>query len=174
MGMWVALIPILMLFLSFTSALMVRKSVGGDWKPTPIPIILWFNTAILLASSFTLEKARRALGNFSGETFQRWLWITTVLGMTFLAGQFLAWQQLASTGIYLDSNPSSSFFYLLTAIHGLHLLGGLGGLFYLDLRARAFSMLGPAKSTAVGVTAIYWHFLDGLWVYLLLLFLFMR
>ena len=172
MGMWVALIPILMLFLSLTSALVVRKGLGEDWKPTPIPMILWFNTAILLASSFTLEKARRALGKFQG--FQHWLWITTALGLTFLAGQFLAWQQLASTGVYLASNPSSSFFYLLTATHGIHLLGGLGALFYLDLRAPAYAGAGPAKATAVEVTAIYWHFLDGLWIYLLLLFLFGR
>ena len=99
----------------------------------------------------------------------RWLWATTFLGISFLTGQFLAWWQLTSQGVYLGSNPSSSFFYLLTVTHAIHLLGGLGALFYLDVRVSA-KMANRAKSTtAMDVTAVYWHFMDALWIYLLML-----
>jgi cytochrome c oxidase subunit 3 len=86
----------------------------------------------------------------------------------FVGSQLAAWRELASRGVYLASNPSSSFFYLLTAAHGVHLLGGIIALLYLVARAGRIS-LEPQKATAVDVTAIYWHFMDGLWLYILLL-----
>ena len=88
--------------------------------------------------------------------------------MAFLAGQALAWRQLAAPGIYLATNPHSSFFYLLTAVHGVHLLGGIAAVVWVDVRALRWE-LGPARRTAADVTALYWHFMDGLWVYLLVL-----
>jgi len=90
-------------------------------------------------------------------------------GLLFLGGQFLAWQQLKSAGVFISSNPSSSFFYVLTASHAFHLLGGVIALIYVDVQALLFR-LGPAKRTAVDISAVFWHFLDGLWLYLMLLF----
>ncbi len=167
-GMWMALVAILMLFAAFTSALVVRKGMSNDWARTEIPRILWLNTAVLIASSATLEISRRSLSLGRTVQFARWLYATVALGVCFVAGQLLAWRELASRGIYLATNPSSSFFYLLTAAHGVHLLGGLIALSYIFLRAGRIAAT-PQKRTLVDVTAIYWHFMDGLWFYLLLL-----
>jgi cytochrome c oxidase subunit 3 len=102
-------------------------------------------------------------------TVRKWLVATLLLGAGFLFGQFVAWRGLAARGIYLATNPSSSFFYLLTATHALHLLGGIIGL--ACVTAITWKKLAPGGRTGVGVTAIYWHFMDGLWIYILLLLL---
>ena len=170
-GMWMALAAIVMLFAAFTSAMVVRRGISNDWVATALPHILWLNTAVLLTSSLTLELARRALApgaGFSINRFARWLYTTLALGLVFIAGQLVAWRELAARGVYLSTNPSSSFFYLLTAAHGLHVLGGIAALAYVVLRARAIALASP-KRTVVDVTAMYWHFMDGLWVYILLL-----
>ncbi|PYV06379.1 MAG: hypothetical protein DMG26_03250 [Acidobacteria bacterium] len=170
-GMWMALAAIVMLFAAFTSALVVRKGISNDWVATALPRVLWLNTAVLIASSVTFEFSRRSLAgdpSFSARRFSRWLYVTLALGLAFIAGQLIAWRELASRGVYLATNPSSSFFYLLTGAHGLHLLGGIVALFYVALRARQLA-LAPAKRVVVDVTAIYWHFMDALWIYILLL-----
>lgn len=167
-GMWMALTAIVMLFAAFTSALIVRKGLSEDWVSTPMPSVLWLNTLLLLASSATLELCRQALTRRAGSQFASWLYATAGLGLLFLGGQFLAWRELAARGVYLASNPSSSFFYLFTAAHALHLLGGIIALFYVVTRAPAIAS-GRQRRTALDVTAIYWHFMDGLWIYILLL-----
>ena len=167
-GMWMALTAVVMLFAAFTSALIVRKGLSDDWVSTRLPRVLWLNTLILLASSATLELSRRGLTKRAGSQFTSWLYATAGLGLLFLGGQFLAWRELAAQGVYLASNPSSSFFYLFTAAHGLHLVGGVVALFYVVARARAIAA-GRQRRTALDVTAIYWHFMDGLWIYILLL-----
>jgi cytochrome c oxidase subunit III len=167
-GMYMGLAAITMLFAAFTSAMVVRRGISNDWAHTALPRVLWLNTAILLASSATLELAKRWLQSNESRRFIAWLNVTAVLGAAFIAGQLVAWEQLAARGVYLATNPSSSFFYLLTAAHGLHLLGGVMALFYLLVRAPR--LVGePRRHTAVEVTAIYWHFMDGLWVYILIL-----
>jgi cytochrome c oxidase subunit III len=102
----------------------------------------------------------------SGDTegFRRWWAITTALGALFLVGQFAAWRQLAAQGVFLVTNPSSSFFYLLTALHGLHLLGGIVALLYVTYRPWQRSRI--TQSTAADLVSIYWHFMDGLWIFL--------
>ena len=168
LAMWMALVAIVMLFAAFTSALVVRQGLSDDWVSLAVPRILWLNTAVLFASSGTLELARRALTRRMGGSFTVWLYATTGLGLLFLAGQLAAWRELAARGVYLATNPSSSFFYLLTAAHGLHLAGGVIALFYLHFRARAIAG-GRQRRTAVDVTAIYWHFMGALWIYILFL-----
>jgi cytochrome c oxidase subunit 3 len=167
-AMAMALAAIVMLFAAFTSALVVRKGLSFDWVSMPMPRVLWLNTALLLASSLTLELARRALGAHRSEAFARWLYVTTGLGVAFVAGQLLAWRELAAQGVYLATNPSSSFFYVFTAAHGLHLLGGIAALLYLVVRAGPIAA-GRQRRIAVDVTALYWHFMDGLWIYILFL-----
>ncbi len=167
-GMMLGLAAILMLFAAFTSAYVVRKGLSDDWQATAVPGVLWLNSMVLLASSFTLEKARR--WRQVQARFQAWWWTTTGLGMIFLMGQILAWQELVAGGVYLNTNPSSSFFYLLTGTHAVHLLGGVIALLYLSWRVWRRNS-GGLGATALGVTALYWHFMDGLWIYLFLLLL---
>ena len=167
-GMMLGLAAILMLFAAFTSAYVVRKGLSDDWQATAFPGILWVNSMVLLASSFTLEKARR--WRQVQERFQGWWWATTGLGIIFLIGQVLAWQELVAGGVYVNTNPSSSFFYLLTGTHAVHLLGGVLALLYLSWRVWRRNS-GGLGATALGVTALYWHFMDGLWIYLFLLLL---
>lgn len=167
-GMWMALVAIVMLFAAFTSALVVRKGGASDWTSIALPRILYFNTVVLLASSVALEISKRSLASGLASRFKSSLYATAILGVAFIAGQLIAWRELASRGVYLSTNPSSSFFYLLTAAHGLHLLGGVIALFYLVTRAPQLAA-GVKQPVAVDVTALYWHFMDGLWIYLLLL-----
>jgi cytochrome c oxidase subunit 3 len=164
-GMWLGLGAMVMLFAAFSSAYVVRKGVSIDWRPTSLPPILWANTVVLLASSLTIARASR-----DRDSCLPWLGATAILGALFLAGQYVAWRRLAAAGVYMASNPSSSFFYLLTGAHGLHLLGGVLALGYVLWRAsRPFAW--AHRRAAVECTALYWHFMDGLWIYLLLLLL---
>lgn len=167
-GLWMGLAAIVMLFAAFTSALVVRKGMTSDWVPTTLPPVIYLNTLILLSSSLTLEISRRSLTAGLGRRFGRWLHATVFLGVTFVVGQLVAWRQLASHGVYLATNPSSSFFYLLTAAHGVHLMGGIVALFYLVFRVRSINT-APRGPVSVDLTAIYWHFMDALWIYILLL-----
>jgi len=172
-GIWVALAPILMLFTAFASAYIVRRGLGGGWEPLALPPVLWLNSAVLLLSSWTLEQARGALSRGQPARFSRWWSITMALGTLFLAGQLLAWLQLAGQGVYLASNPSGSFFYLLTATHAVHLMGGIAGLVYVSWQAvRAGG--APVRRTPVDVAAVYWHFLGILWVLLFVMLLLWR
>jgi cytochrome c oxidase subunit 3 len=120
-------------------------------------------------SSGLLEAARRRL-RLSRPAFAR-LWIAgTALGAAFLAGQVEVWRELAAAGIYVATNPGSGFFYVLTAMHGAHLLGGLVALAYIGFHALRWQ-LGPAKRTATDAAAWFWHYLGALWLVLLALFL---
>lgn len=166
-GISLGLGAILMFFMALTSAYIVRKGASGDWQPIELPSILWATTSLLIVSSLTLEQARRHLGRNDLAGFRQWWGLTTALGILFLLGQLWAWRQLADAGIYLPTNPSSSFFYLLTGTHGVHLLGGILALLYVAFRAADLGRM--LKGAAAEVTAIYWHFMDGLWVFLFLL-----
>jgi cytochrome c oxidase subunit 3 len=161
------LAAIVMFFMALASSYIVRKGLGNDWQSMPMPKVVWFNTAILLVSSATIILARRKLDGGDREAFRSWWWVTTGLGLLFLSGQIIAWRQLAAAGMMLATNPSSSFFYLLTAAHGAHLAGGILALFYVTFRQWKRSRISQA--TAAELTAIYWHFMDGLWVFLLVL-----
>ena len=158
---------IIMFFMALTSSFLVRKGLGADWVAFGLPRVLWFNTLILLASSATIELARRSLREGDAASFRHWWSITTAFGVLFLVGQLLAWRQLRAQGVFLSSNPSSSFFYLLTALHGLHLAGGLVFLGCVRLGSWRGSRL--SRAGAAGLAALYWHFMDGLWLFLLAL-----
>jgi len=166
----VVLASITMTFAAFTSALIVRQGGATDWKHLTLPPILYLNTLVLIASSITLELARRRVGSFmTGARDQappiRWLYVTLCFGLLFVAGQYVAWLQLRAQGLYLATNPNSSFFYLLTGIHAIHVSGGLGGL------ARVIRRLNKSvlRKSTLDATSRYWHFMGALWVYLLLL-----
>ncbi len=170
-GMVVLLAAITMMFAALTSAYVVRRGMSNDWNALPLPHVLFANTAVLVASSAALELARRRLKSGRRGDFNRYWTAGTVLGMLFLLGQAYAWHELKEAGIFVATNPSSSFFYVFTAAHGIHLLGGVVALIWVSVQALRLQ-LGPGKRTVVEVSALYWHFLDGLWVYLMVLFLF--
>lgn len=168
-GVWVAIAAISMSFAAFTSALVVRQGGSTDWRHLVLPRILYLNTLILLLSSITLEVGRRRFRRWTGGTesqragAQRALYATFALGLLFVAGQYMAWLQLKAQGLYLATNPSSSFFYVFTAIHGLHVLGGMAGLLYV-IQKLGKSVL---RRGTLDATSHYWHFMDVLWLYLL-------
>jgi cytochrome c oxidase subunit III len=180
-GIWVGLAAITMTFAAFTSALIVRQGSAADWQHFTLPSILYLNTLVIIASSVTLEIARRQISTFmiarssvakvetKTKTEQaapaRWLYVTFFLGLLFVAGQTYAWLQLRSQGFGLATNISYSFFYVLTVAHALHLLGGLGGL------VRVIGKLNHSalRRSTLNATSLYWHFMGVLWLYLFLL-----
>jgi cytochrome c oxidase subunit 3 len=177
LGIWVALASIVMMFTSLSSAYLVRAGVSNDWYPLAVPQILYLSTALIVISSGTLELARRKLKASVLDGYSRWLIITAFLGVAFLVSQLVAWRQLAGRGIYVASNPHSSFFYLLTAAHAIHLLGGLVALLYLVVRTRQVlgaNAVDANRRAIADAVSIYWHFMDVLWIYLFVLLFFWR
>jgi cytochrome c oxidase subunit 3 len=160
------------MFAAFTSALFVRKGSSLDWQSFKLPSILYLNTLVLIASSITLEIGRRRIATYMGsaiksksETPARWIHVTLFLGLLFVIGQYFAWLRLRSEGLYLATNPSSSFFYVLTVTHALHVLGGIGGLIYVVGKLNKLAL----RRNQLDAAARYWHFMDFLWVYLIVL-----
>jgi len=169
-GLWLFLGTLTMMFIGFTSSYMVRR-LSPDWAPLKPPGLLWVNTAVLLLSSGTLEAARRRLRGWNVAGVGPWLLATGALGALFVAGQLAAWRVLAAGGHFVSSSPHNSFFYLLSGVHGLHLVVGLVWFGVVLVKARRLAYT-PGED-GLGMFATYWHFLTGLWVYLLfLLFVF--
>lgn len=170
-GIWVGIFAITMSFAAFTSALFVRQG-SGDWTHLVVPPLLYVNTVILLISSFTLEMSHRTIARgleveaSALRSSLRWLSVTLALGLAFVAGQYLVWRKLAAQGLYLATNPNSSFFYVFTGMHALHVLGGIAALVYLI--GRLIRSPSVFRRSTFDSTAIYWHFMGGLWLYLLL------
>jgi cytochrome c oxidase subunit 3 len=163
----IALVSILMFFMALASAFIVLRRGSDAWVTVRLPPILWANTLILIASSFTLEAARRRLSDSNAAGFRRLWLLTTGLGILFVTGQFVAWRQLAAQGVFLASNQASSFFYIFTGAHAVHLLGGVGALLYVSFRKLDKTRI--SLSAVAEIASYYWHFMDGLWVFLLAL-----
>lgn len=171
-GLGLGLAAIFMFFIALASAFVVRKGLGDDWRSFELPGLLWVNTVALLVSSLAVERARRLLRAQPAAGFVAWWSTGSLLGVAFLVGQVAAWRQLAAQGIFLATNPASSFFYVFTAAHGVHVLGGLAALGY--VAARGASHQQSTSNLSADLTAWYWHFLGVLWVGLLLLLTFGR
>lgn len=170
-GIWVGLAAITMSFAAFTSALIVRQGAALDWRHFTLPPVLYLNSLVIIASSVTLEIARKRIADFMGGLRDpaarpaRWLYITLAMGLLFVAGQTFAWVQLKSQGFGLATNVSYSFFYVLTVAHAMHVLGGLGGL----VRVIGKLHRSVLRRSTLDATSRYWHFMGILWLYLLLL-----
>jgi len=196
MGLAVAMTPILMLFISFTAVYLIRRGFLSldvsnaayirNWIPVRLPWMLLFaNTVVLIASSVTIELARREITrdaalapvrsipgvSLGDERHFPWLAATTVLGLLFLAGQLFVWSKLSAGGFHLTGGTSSSFVYILTAMHGLHLAGGILALMCANIAA-ALHRPVETRRIVVDITSWYWHCMTGLWIYILLLFSF--
>src|ERR1700688_1747268 len=158
------LAAIVMFFMALASSYIVRKGLGVDWQSTPLPRVLWFNTAILLTSSVTITVARKNLEGGERGAFQSWWWVTTGLGLLFLAGQIIAWRQLAAAGMLLATKTNKRFFFFFFSHRSAHPAGGILSLVYVMFRPWSRSRI--SQSTAAELTSIYWHFMDGLWIFL--------
>jgi cytochrome c oxidase subunit III len=163
----IGIISIVMFFMAMASAYIFLRANSNRWVPLHLPWIVWLNTAILVLSSGVMELARRRLALADVRQFRR-LWLAaTALGVFFLVGQLAAWRQFVLAGFYVATNQASSFFYIFTGLHGLHLVGGICGLLYVCFRK--FEKAKVSRTVAAEVASYYWHFMDGLWMFLLVL-----
>ena len=169
-ALWLLLGMITLLFSSILSAYIVRLGLG-DWNPLPEPMVLWFNTACLILSSVAFQRAVAQARRGQLDRMRRGLWTAGAFGLFFIAGQLWAWQQLQTLGYFVASNPSSSFFYLITALHGLHLIGGLVAWGLTSLRVQRGAGIAQVRLN-VELCALYWHFLLVIWLALFGLMLF--
>lgn len=198
LGLICGIVTVSMVFVSLTSAYVVRRGLPTfdvtsqaylrDWGSVQLPwLLLFINTAILLISSVTMEGARRDIArraalapvksipgiSLGDERAFPWLAVTIVLGVGFLAGQFMAWMELEARGFFVNTNPNSSFVYLLTAAHAVHLAGGVFALLWAGITAVRHKPV-EARRIAIDVTAWYWHFMALLWIYVFALVALMR
>ena len=196
MGLAVAMTPILVLFISVSAVYLIRRGFLGvdvsnpgyiqTWIPVRLPwSLLLINTGILILSSITVDFARRDITreaalapvqsipgiSLGDERRFPWLALTTVLGLLFLGGQLFVWRKLSAGGFHLTGGTSSSFVYILTAMHGLHLAGGVLALVCANV-ASVLHRPVENRRIIVDIASWYWHCMTGLWVYILVLFSF--
>ena len=162
--LWVFLCVASVLFGLFIAAYFIRMAYA-DWRPIPVPALLWLNTVILIGSSMALQWAAVSSRREQSDGIRLGLYLGGACALVFLVGQWLAWQQLSGLGYFIDSNPSNAFFYTLTALHGLHLLGGLVAWVRALVRVRQGVEMTRLRMT-LELCAIYWHFLLLVWLVL--------
>jgi len=168
-GVWILLTAVIMLFAGLSSAYIVLRSVP-TWQNIELPSLLWPNTLVLFLSSIAVDISRRAIRRNDLQSMKRWLILGGILGLTFLAGQLAAWRQLVNAGVYVPSTHQSGFFYILTGLHGVHLLGGIVALGFVQYKALR-NQLTAFNYEPLKLFAMYWHVMDALWIYLFLLLL---
>jgi cytochrome c oxidase subunit 3 len=165
-----AIVSITVLFLALSSAYVFNRAMR---QPIAAPPVLWVSTGFILASSLTVEMARRALRRRRENRFRLWISVTMLLGLCFLAAQLVLWKNLVASGFYINKNHHSGYAYIFTGLHGAHLIGGLIALGYVMLRERS-KWTAVRRRVSVDATVLYWHFLDVLWIYLLALIFYWR
>ena len=153
-----------MLFGLFIAAYFIRMGYA-DWRPIPVPVLLWLNTVILIAGSIFMQWSVVSARRDRRETMRLGLYLGGGCAIVFLVGQWLAWRQLGELGYFIDSNPSNGFFYMLTAVHGIHLLGGLVAWVRAVIRTQKTSDTGRIRMI-LELCATYWHFLLLVWLVL--------
>jgi cytochrome c oxidase subunit III len=171
-ALWLFLVTVLMIFAALTSAYIVRQA-DGNWVIFELPNLFLVTTGIILASSVTMHWAYISVKKSNLESAKLAIGLTTVLGTSFLVGQYMAWGQLVKNSIYLVGNPSGSFVYIISGLHGLHIIGGL--VFLLVVFVSIFQVKIHSKNMLrIEMCATYWHFLGGLWLYLFVFLLLNR
>ena len=164
--MWMVLAAIIMMFGALSVAYVVVSE--DPQRPVPMPRMFFVSTGLILVSSLTFQRAKRSLQQDHAGAYLKWLLATLGLGIGFLVSQLIGWRELARAGVYFSGHPRSTFFYLATALHGGHLLGGIGLVLYLVIRRlRPLWPLHVEKNTAwTKVVGLYWHAMDGIWIWL--------
>lgn len=167
-GLYVFLAVVGALFSLFISAYMMRVGTP-DWWSTPIPRLLWLNTGALIVSSGAMQWAKTEAQRGRGDPMRAALLAALVTAILFLTGQIFAWRELTQAGYVLADNPANSFFYVITGMHGLHILGGLIALGRTMTRAWNDPVTDRVR-LSVGLCATYWHFMLIVWLILFALF----
>ncbi len=173
--LWVSLVSVIMLFAGLTSAYVVRMA-EGNWEHLEMPVMFYISTAIILLSSITMNMAMNAAKKNNQAAISNFIWITFALGLAFIFFQVSAWSDFVSQGIFFagkDSSASGAYLYVLSGVHLAHVIGGLIVLIFVGIK----SLRGAYDSEnrlGLKMAAIYWHFLDILWIYLFLFLLFIR
>ena len=171
-ALWLFLVTVFMIFAALSSAYIVRQS-DGNWLVFDLPDLFLVTTGIILLSSATMHWAYISVKKDNMEQAKVAVGITTVLGLTFLAGQILAWAELVKNSIHLVGNPSGSFVYIISGLHGLHIIGGI--IFLIVVFVSVFEVKIHSKNMLrIEMCVTYWHFLGGLWLYLFVFLLLYR
>lgn len=153
------------IFALFISAYSIRMEVG-DWRPLPEPALLWANTGILVLCSVFLQGAWIAVKRNNVQGVKLGMTLGFVMTMAFMVGQLMAWDQLIESGYVITGNPANAFFYTLTALHALHLLGGLVVLLVAIARVWSAEEIVAKVASPVELCGVYWHFLLAVWIIL--------
>lgn len=169
-NLWIAIGSMLMMFAGLTSAYIVKRN-QSHWVEYDIPSLFWVSTAVMVLSSITLIMAKRSLKGFNMPIYRRWVFVTLVLGIAFVVFQVLGFSQMWKAGFTHNSTVSVSFLYVIVGLHALHVIGGIVALILLALKA-FHPKVKNYSSLRVELVSIYWHFVDLLWIYLLV-FLYM-
>ncbi|NNE28256.1 MAG: cytochrome oxidase subunit III [Saprospiraceae bacterium] len=173
-ALYASFASMVMLFSGLTSAFIVRQA-QGNWLEFPMPSLFYWSTVIIVASSLTLHGSFIAFKKGNQSWYRTLLVVSFFLGVGFTIAQYQAWLQMFDQGIYLNGNPSGSFIYVISGIHAAHVLGGLGALLVAIVHAFVLPFYrNPVRKLRFEMTLIYWHFVDFLWIYLLLFFLFQQ
>ncbi|MEP6616912.1 MAG: cytochrome c oxidase subunit 3 [Ginsengibacter sp.] len=163
--LWVGIGSIVMMFAGLTSAYIVKRNLA-NWITFDLPVIFWYSTAVIIASSFTIFLSQNYFKNGEMAKYRQWITITIILGVTFVAMQVLGFVQLWSRGITLTKNVSFSFLYVIVGLHAVHVVAGVIALLVMFLKA--FSIKRKLYSSLpIEMMSTYWHFVDLLWIYLL-------
>ncbi|MCH8904944.1 MAG: cytochrome c oxidase subunit 3, partial [Bacteroidetes bacterium] len=177
--LWIGIGSICMFFIAFSSAYVVRKA-QGDWVDFALPDIFWATTGIIFLSSLTMHWAFVSAKKDKINNISLGLGLTLFLGIAFSIGQVMGWNILNDSGIKLERNPSGSFVYVISGMHLVHIIGGLVFLLvmliYSLLRQKEWKggYINSQKLLAISLCSTYWHFVDGLWIFLFLFFLINR
>lgn len=163
-ALWLFLATVVMIFASLTSAYIVRRA-DGDWKIFELPSLFYWTSLIIVISSLTMQLAYHNARKDNLEKVKGWVTVTAILGLFFLIGQFYAWGQLVASDVYFVGNPSESFVYVLSGLHGLHLISAVIFLLIVWNSAR-LGTIGSGNLARIEMCVTYWHFLGGLWLYL--------
>lgn len=167
-SMWIAMASITMMFMGFTSAYVVKRS-QANWQRFELPAIFWVSTAAILLSSLTIHLSLRQFRERNMIRYKQLITLTAALGIVFAVCQIIGFSDMTSHGLTLDSTVSASFIYVIVGMHILHVIGGVVAL--IILFARAFrTRIRTYSAVPIEVVATYWHFVDALWIYLLIFF----
>ena len=171
-ALWLFIVTVIMIFAALTSAYIVRQA-DGNWVIFELPRLFLVTTAIILSSSVTMHWAYLSVKKDNLEAAKLAIALTTILGISFLVGQYMAWGELVKNSIHLVGNPSGSFVYVISGLHGLHIMGGV--VFLIIVLVSIFQVKIHSKNLLrIEMCATYWHFLGGLWLYLFVFLLLNR
>ena len=173
-SLWMGMASIVMLFGALTSAYIVKQG-AGNWLDFKVPSVFYISTAIIISSSISLHLARNAYRAGKEQNFKYLVLTTLVLGLAFLVCQYFGWMSLFNSGVDLKTNPAGSFFYLITWMHAAHIVGGVGALLATTINAYTLKFkVTELRKNRVEMVLHYWHFIDVLWIYLLIFLIYLK